>query len=170
LSRALVVFESGSDDTKRLALAIAHGLAARLSVDVACARDAPTLVPADVRLLVAGGPAHPSGDAPSRSYRLEQWLAAVAVPRGVQAATFDLRPDEPTRRTADGAMATEMTLVRRLGATPAAPAEHFLLTGAAGRLADGEEDRARRWGQALAEVVAPRSVLTAGRAGAAGAG
>ena len=169
MGRALVVFESESEDSKRLALAIAHGLAVRLPVDVACAREAPVVVPADVRLVVAGGPAHPSaGGAPV--YGLVHWLAAVTLPRGVLAAAFDLRPDEPARWATDGAMATEVTLVRRLGATPAAPAEHFLLTGPEGAPVAGEEDRARRWGQALAEIAAPRAVVSAGRAGAAGAG
>ncbi|TYP90753.1 hypothetical protein [Blastococcus xanthinilyticus] len=170
MARALVVFESDSDPTRQIAMALAHGLATRLPVDVACAREAPVAVPGDVCLLVAGGPAHLPGGAGRTRYGLDRWLGSVSLPRGVHAATFDLRPDEPARLASDGAIAAEMRLVRGLGATPAAPPEHFLLVGEAAGLAEGEEDRARRWGQALAEVVAPRRVVSAGRAGAAAAG
>ena len=53
----------------------------------------------------------------------------------------------------DHASKTEEKLLHRLGATLAAPAEHFHVVDAKGPLADGEEDRARLWGQAIAEIV-----------------
>lgn len=161
MARALVVFESMPGEIRRIAMAVAHGVATRLPVDVACAREAPVLVPADVHLLVVGGPGHPPASV-EPAYGLPEWLEAVALPRGVNVATFDLRPDEPTRYTTDGAMGIEVALVRGLGGTPAAPPEHFLHPDPDGPLAEGEEDRARRWGQALAELVAPRPAVARG--------
>jgi hypothetical protein len=38
----------------------------------------------------------------------------------------------------------------------ASPAEHFFVADTKGPLLDGEEDRARRWGRALGEMVAAR--------------
>ncbi|MCZ2860035.1 hypothetical protein [Blastococcus sp. VKM Ac-2987] len=179
MAGALVVYESVFGDAKLIAMAVAHGLCTRLPVDVACAREAPTLVSADVRLLVVGGPAHafgmprpaPREDAarrhlavvPDPGFGLHEWLDSVKLPRGIDAAAFDTRMDSPALLTKpDHAARTEETLLRRLGATLAAPAEHFLVTDVAGPLVDGEEERARRWGQALAELVAPHAIPVRG--------
>ncbi|MGY1915804.1 hypothetical protein [Blastococcus sp. SYSU DS0973] len=179
MARALVVYESVLGDAKRIAMAVAHGLCTRMPVDVACAREAPTQVSADVRLLVVGGPTHTLGMArpatrgdvvrrhlavvPDPGFGLPEWLDSVTLPRGIDAAAFDTRLDSPALGTAlDPAARTEETLLRRLGATLAAPAEHFLVTDVAGPLAEGEEDRARRWGQALAELVAPHPIPVRG--------
>ncbi|MGY2001752.1 flavodoxin family protein [Blastococcus sp. SYSU DS1024] len=176
---ALVVYESVFGDAKRVAMAVAHGLCGRLSVDVACAREAPTQVLADVRLLVVGGPTHAFGmprpatrdsavrehgaDVPDVTFGLHEWLDTVSLPRGIQAAAFDTRMDHPVLVTAlDHAARTEEKLLRRLGATLAAPAEHFLVADVAGPLLDGEEERAHRWGQALAELVAPHPIPVRG--------
>ena len=51
--------------------------------------------------------------------------------------------------TLDHASRTEEKLLHKLGATLAAPAEHFFVRDAKGPLVDGEEDRARLWGAAL---------------------
>ncbi|MGY1718636.1 flavodoxin family protein [Blastococcus sp. SYSU DS0552] len=176
---ALVVYESVSGDAKRVAMAVAHGLCGRLSVDVAWAREAPIQVLADVRLLVVGGPTHAFGMprpvtretavrehgavVPDVPFGLHEWLDAVWLPRGIQAAAFDTRMDHPVLVTAlDHAARTEEKLLRRLGATLAAPAEHFLVADVVGPLLDGEEDRARRWGQALGELVAPHPIPVRG--------
>jgi hypothetical protein len=87
----------------------------------------------------------------------------VQLPRAINAAAFDTRMDHPTLITKlDHASKTEEKLLRGLGATLAAPAEHFFVTDTEGPLADGEEDRARRWGRALAELVAARPVDASG--------
>jgi hypothetical protein len=76
------------------------------------------------------------------------------VPSHISAAAFDTRMDHPKLVTAmDHAAKTEEKLLHRLGATLAAPAEHFHVVDAKGPLAHGEEDRARLWGAALAEIV-----------------
>jgi hypothetical protein len=173
MARALVVYESVFGDTQRIALAIAEGLATRLPVDVVSARDAPARVSADVRMLVVGGPTHAFGmpsettregavkdhgaEIPDTRYGLHEWLDKVQLPRSTSAAAFDTRMDHPKLITKlDHAARSEEKLLRGLGATIAAPAEHFLVTEVTGPLADGEEDRARRWGRALGELVAAR--------------
>ena len=173
MARALVVYESVFGDAKTIALAIAEGLATRLPVDVADARDAPAEVSPEVRLLVVGGPNHAFGmprettregairdygaEIPDTGAGLHEWLDSVHLPRVINAAAYDTRMDHPKLVTRfDHAARTEEKLLRGLGATLAAPAEHFFVVDATGPLVDGEEDRARRWGRALGELVAAR--------------
>jgi flavodoxin len=174
MARALVVYESVFGDARTIALAIAEGLATRLPVDVVEARDAPAQVSTDVRMLVVGGPNHAFGmpreatrdgavkdygaEIPDTSFGLHEWLDSVQLPRVMNAAAFDTRMDHPKLVTKfDHAARTEEKLLRGLGATLAAPAEHFFVVDAKGPLAEGEEDRARQWGKALGELVAARS-------------
>lgn len=179
MARALVVYESVFGDAKQIALAIAEGLATRLPVDVVSARDAPAQVPAEVRMLVVGGPTHAFGmprestrkgaieqhgaEIPDTSFGLHEWLDTVQLPPRINAAAFDTRMDHPKLITKlDHAARTEEKLLRGLGATLAAPAEHFVVTDAKGPLAAGEEDRARQWGSALGELVATRRTNASG--------
>jgi hypothetical protein len=93
-----------------------------------------------------------------RDTGLREWLAALrlAAP-GVAAAAFDTRLDHPRfLRRVDRASRIEETLLRRLGFTLVAPAEHFSVTEATGPLAAGEEERAWRWGKTLAAGSAGR--------------
>jgi hypothetical protein len=173
MTRALVVYESVFGDAKQIALAIAEGLASRLPVDVVCAREAPPQVPADVRMLVVGGPNHAfsmprqatregavrehGAVIPDTRFGLHEWLDRARAPRGLSAAAFDTRMSHPkVITTMDHAAKTEEKLLRRLGATVAVPAEHFVVMDMKGPLADGEADRARGWGRALGEMVAAR--------------
>jgi hypothetical protein len=182
MTRALVVYESVFGDAKQIAMAIAEGLAARLPVDFACAREAPARVPADVRMLVVGGPTHAFGpprpssresaigehgaEMPDTRFGLHVWLDHVQVPRGLSAAAFDTRVNHPKLMiTLDHAAKTEEKLLHGLGVTLAAPAEHFFVTDTNGPLVVGEEDRAHRWGLALGEAVAARPANAHGRPG-----
>jgi hypothetical protein len=179
MARALVVYESVFGDGKQIAMAIAEGLATRLPVDVASARDAPVQVLEDVRLLVVGGPNHAmsmprqstregavkdyGAEIPDTTFGLHEWLDMVVLPRGINAAAFDTRMDHPKLvTTLDHAAKIEEKLLRGLGATLVAPAEHFFVSAAKGPLADGAEDRARRWGVALGEIVAARPANASG--------
>jgi hypothetical protein len=175
MDRALVVYESVFGDAKQIAMAVAEGLATRLPVDVASARDAPTQVPGEVGMLVVGGPNHVMS-MPRQSTRegavkehgaqisdtafgLHEWLDTVTLPPVIAAAAFDTRMDHPKLITRmDHAARTEEKLLRGLGATLAAPAEHFFVTGTTGPLAEGEVERARVWGAALGELVSARPV------------
>jgi hypothetical protein len=171
VANAVVVYESLFGDAERIARAIAQGLSEHLEVDVIPAKDAPRELGSGVRLLVVGGPNHATS-MPRPSTRkgaaeqygaavvedptqgLHEWLEVAAVPAGIAAAAFDTRMDHPKIITKlDHASRTEEKLLRRLGATRAAPAEHFFVVDAKGPLADGEEDRARQWGVALSEIV-----------------
>ena len=173
MSRALVVYESVFGDAAKIAQAIAGGLSTRLETTVVAVADAATIISPDVRLLVVGGPTHAFGmpkeatregaikqygaEIADTSVGLHEWLDAVHLPPHLNAAAFDTRMDHPKLITKlDHASKTEEKLLRGLGATLAAPAEHFVVVDAKGPLADGEEDRARRWGQALGELVAAR--------------
>lgn len=179
MTRALVVYESVFGDTKQIAMAIAEGLATRLPVDVASAREAPTKVPADVRMLVVGGPNHAFGmprpstregavkehgaEIPDTTFGLHEWLDHAQAPRGLTAAAFDTRVQRPTLiAKLDHAAKTEEKLLRGLGATLPAPAEHFFVTDTNGPLVEGETDRARQWGRALGELVAARPADASG--------
>lgn len=174
MTRALVVFESLFGDARTIAQAIASGLSPHLPVDVVAAAEAPAEVGADVRLLVVGGPNH-ALSMPRQSTRegaikqygaqiadtsrgLHEWLDAVrVVGSGTVAAAFDTRSDHPKLLVKlDHAAKTEEKLLRGHGLTIIAPAEHFYVTDAKGPLADGEEERARRWGATLAEMVAAK--------------
>lgn len=123
-------------------------------------------------LLVVGGPTH-AFSMPRPSTRegavtqhgaeiadttrgLHEWLDTVRIAGGdTRAAAFDTRSDHPRLLVKlDHAARTEEKLLRGLGLTILAPAEHFFVTGVTGPLAAGEEDRARRWGAALAQALA----------------
>jgi hypothetical protein len=170
MTSAVVVYESLFGDAEQIARAIAEGMSGQLDVDVVAAKDAPQRLGADVRLLVVGGPNHAmsmprpvtredavkkyGAEIPDTHTGLHEWLDRAQVAGGVSAAAFDTRMDHPKLITKlDHAAKTEEKLLTKLGASLAAPAEHFHVLDAKGPLAEGEEDRARRWGQALAELV-----------------
>jgi predicted methyltransferase MtxX (methanogen marker protein 4) len=167
MASALVVYESIFGDARRIAEAVAGGLRSRYEVDVVAASQAPTEVGTEVELLVVGGPNH-AFSMPRESTRqgaidqhgavvedtttgLHEWLDAVRLPAGLRAAAFDTRMDHPKLVVKlDHASRTEEKLLKAHGATLVADAEHFRVTDAKGPLADGEEERASRWGRALA--------------------
>ena len=158
MTRALVVYESIFGDARKIAEAVADGLKSSHDVAVVAAVEAPPEV--DVDLLVVGGPNH-AFSMPRESTRegaiaqygavvadtthgLHEWLGLAHAPRALNAAAFDIRMGGPTLLTAmDHAARTEEKLLRGLGATLAAPAEHFFVSDTKGPLLDGEADRAR---------------------------
>jgi len=173
MTRALVVYESVFGDAATIGRAIADGLSTRLPADAVPVADAPAEVGPDVRLLVVGGPTHAFGmprpatrqgavrehgaEISDTSVGLHEWLDTVRLASKANAAAFDTRMDHPKLITKlDHAARTEEKLLRGLGATLVAPAQHFVVTDTTGPLADGEEERARSWGQALGEIVAAR--------------
>ena len=90
---------------------------------------------------------------------LHEWLEQVQVAGAMAGAAFDTRMDNPKLVTKlDHASKTEEKLLHRLGATLAAPAEHFHVVDVKGPLADGEEERASQWGRAIAEIVTAGSL------------
>lgn len=170
MASAVVVYESVFGDAEKIARAIADGLSGHLDAEVIAAQEAPLEFGPDLRLLVVGGP-NQGFNMPRPSTRegavtqygaeiadthagLHEWLDAASFAGPISGAAFDTRMDHPKLVTVmDRASRTEEKLLRALGATLVAPAEHFHVVDAKGPLAEGEEDRARQWGQALAEIV-----------------
>lgn len=163
--RALVVFESMFGNTEAVATAIADGLSAQLPVDLREVSDAPSELDADGLLLVVGGPTHAfgmtrpqtrqdaakqrGGPVVSEGIGIREWLGELRPTRPAVAAAFDTRVK--TRWPMPGSAARgAMKRLNRLGFTTAAPACSFYVTGTPGPLLEGERDRARQWGEALA--------------------
>jgi flavorubredoxin len=161
--KALVVVESVFGNTQRIAEAIAQGLSMRMDVRTVDVGDAPTTVDTDVDLLVVGGPTHAfgltrastrksaaeqsEGSAVAAEVGLREWLDALSNGQ-VAAATFDTRMDHP--RLPGSAAAAARKQLKRLGYHMAGRPESFRVSGTSGPLLDGEVDRARVWGDALA--------------------
>ena len=179
MTRALVVYESLFGDGRTIARAIADGLSARMPAAAVAVQDAPTTIGPDVGLLVVGGPNHATGlprpatrEGANRDHGLDvdpqaglrEWLERVQVPpQGIPAAAYDTRMDHPKLvTTLDHASKTEEKLLRHLHCRLVAPAEHFLVTNAQGPLAEGEEDRARRWGATLGDQLQARLAAAPG--------
>ncbi len=169
--RALVVYESMFGNTREIAAAIADGLRTTAEVDVVEVGAAPLRPPADVDLLVVGGPTHAfgmsrpttrqdagkqAGEQPlvSRGIGIREWLEALDRPaRTVRAAAFDTRV-RPPRLPGSAARAADRRL-RHAGLLIVSPPESFWVAGTPGPLRDGETDRARTWAAGLAGSLVP---------------
>jgi hypothetical protein len=175
MTRALVVYESLFGDAQTIANAIASGLSEHMAVDVVAADGAPADVGPDVGLVVVGGPNHAlsmprpatregavqqyGAQIANTGRGLHEWLETVRIAdRSTAAVAFDTRSDHPKLLVKmDHAAKMEEKLLRGHGLTVLAPAEHFYVIDAKGPLADGEEERAARWGTSLAELAARAS-------------
>jgi hypothetical protein len=169
--RALVVFESMFGNTEMIAKAIADGLSTRMPVDVREVSAAPAEIEADGVLLVVGGPTHAFGmtrpqtrqdaakqrgdDVVSEGIGIREWLGGLRPTHPSTATAFDTRVK--TRWAVPGSAARgAMKRLKGLGFATAAPAHSFYVTGTPGPLLEGERDRARLWGEALATQVMKR--------------
>jgi hypothetical protein len=177
--RALVVYESMFGNTRDVAQAVADGVGSRMPVELVEVADAPTVIPADVSLLLVGGPTHAHGlsspktraDASgrageklvSRGGGLADWLDIVR-PEASPIATvaFDTRIKGPGLLWGSAAKAATKLLRARHFSVIAQPVS-FLVGGPTGplfnRLEDGESERAKAWGARLADaLLAPAAV------------
>ena len=173
---ALVIYESMFGNTKRIALAIAEGIATRPPVEALEVGDAPEEIPAGVDLLVVGGPTHVHGmssprtrasaaertGAPLVSERIgiREWLDRARVGTfEVPAAAFDTRIKGPELLTGSAAKGYVKGL-RSAGFRVTMPAQSFLVAAKAApeenALGAGELEAARLWGEALVAMVAPK--------------
>jgi hypothetical protein len=90
-----------------------------------------------------------AGPLVSRGKRVREWLATLSTSSATLGwAVFDTRVAKP-RLPGSAARAVARRL-RRLGVRSVAPVQSFYVTGTQGPLAEGELDRARRWGESLA--------------------
>jgi flavorubredoxin len=165
--KSVVVYESLWGNTAAVAKAVAEGLGEGAVALSTAEADAAALEGAD--LIVAGAPllgfslpteqmrsniaANPGPGAPkpdTSAPSMRAWIEAL--PRGAtRVAGFETRiwwsPGSAAKSIASALSAK--------GYTVAAPAEKFVVTGKFGPLKEGELERARRWGVALARSVAP---------------
>jgi hypothetical protein len=162
--RALVVYESMFGNTRRIAEAIAAGLATCAHVDLEEVSSAPTELAGDLDLLVVGGPTHAhgmtrpgtrqaaadqaSGTADPSRTGLRDWLEAIRTAPGLATATFDTRFDKPGWLTGSAARGAARRL-QRSGCRLAAAPESFYVLGTTGPVQDGELVRAYDWGRTL---------------------
>ncbi len=169
--RALVIYESMFGDNRKVALAIAEGLIeGSVDADTVEVNGAPSAIPADIDLLIVGSPNHGWGmprpssrkGAATKTHEplvsegigVREWLGAASLPPGLRTAAFDTRAAHlKVVVSLDHASASIEKGLAKLGAVPAAPAEHFFVSNVTGPLAPGEIDRARAWGTTLAGEV-----------------
>ncbi len=160
----VVVFESLWGNTEQLAREIAAGIGER--TDVVDAESMPGSLDVDVDLLVVGGPTHAFSMSTSSTREaakqqgaehipgegIREWIAALSSPgRAVPVATFDTRVVSP--RLPGSAAKKAMKRLVALGFRPIAKPETFGVHGYAGPVADGELERARRWGTEIAGLL-----------------
>ncbi|MEA5119223.1 MAG: flavodoxin/nitric oxide synthase [Propionicimonas sp.] len=165
----LIVVESEFGNTRRVAQAIADGVAAQRgadSVHLLSAGEAPLRIPAEVSLVVAGAPTHNLG-LPTQASRakaaaagatggdstgLAEWIAGFAGHPGLTVTTFDTRVASGFAGSA--AKAAYRALHRRIGQA-AERGPSFIVKGTEGPLADGELEHAAAWGAELARRLPP---------------
>lgn len=178
MTRALVVYESMYGNTATIARAIGDGLGSGLAGDVVEVGAAPTVIDADVGLVVVGGPTHAFGlsrpstrrsaaqqavvGITSKGTGVREWMDAVEFARSQPAAAaFDTKLAGPRWiRWLPSAGRSIDRRLRRRGVRMLTTPESFWVTAPTGPLVDGEVARARRWGERL--------VGAAGRSPAAG--
>jgi Flavodoxin domain len=174
--RAVIVYESMFGSTKKVAEAIAEGLAdhAEVSVVPVTSADAHILDGAD--LVVVGGPTHTHGMSRPSTRKMagklarkpgtevelvpgaisgpgvREWLASLGSLEVVGAA-FDTRLQGLPAFTGRASKSIRRLLAQH-GARTAASPESFLVKGMTGALAEGELRRARAWGERLGGVTA----------------
>ncbi len=162
--RALVVFESMFGNTEKVAAAVAHGLQLE-GVDTGLLEvsSAPPRLPAELDLLVVGGPTHAFGmsragtradavrqGAPSEraTTGLREWLASVEIDatHAPALASFDTRVTK-VRWLPQAAGPSAARAGRRRGLEPAAKPHAFLVEDLRGPLVEGRARERSRVGK-----------------------
>jgi hypothetical protein len=161
--KAVVLYESLFGNTEAVARAIADGLAPIGQVTLVPVGEAPQGIERDADLLVLGGPTHAWGmsrpetrkspKAHVYSTGVREWLEISRPAPGTKAAAFDTRFQKPRWLTGSAAL----RIARRLeqgGYKLVLPPQSFFVQHTEGPLREGEEDRARRWGDEVARRAA----------------
>ena len=176
--KALVMYESMFGNSERVARAVADGLGECMDVTVRDVAITPAgEVPADVDLLVVGGPTHAlsmsrpntredairQGAHQGLAVRgLREWLDGLAPDlHALRCATFDTRVSRVRRLPGSAARSAARVLRRHRGLLVAA-SESFFVDDVAGPLGDDQLERARAWGhQVAATLLADRDQVGA---------
>lgn len=169
--KALVVYESLFGNTEQVARAVAEGVGRRMPVEVVEVGAAPAPVTDLVDLLVVGGPTHAfsmtrpntradavrQGATKGSATGIREWMDHLADgPHSETVATFDTRVDKVRHLPGSAAKAAAKGM-RKHGYRDVAKPESFYVDDVAGPLLEGELDRARSWGEALAASAGGRS-------------
>ena len=168
--RGLVVYESMFGNTERIARAIRDGLRQSVEAEIVPAYRAPTVIPADVGLLVVGGPTHAFSMSRVSTRRdavkqgdvvmpvevgIREWLGALAADASsgrLEVATFDTRIAK-VRRLPGSAARSAAKLLRKLGFRLISPSASFFVDESTGPIREVEIERARRWGEQLGRLL-----------------
>jgi hypothetical protein len=159
--RTLVVVESMWGNSRAIAEAVARGVGAE--AEVVEVGDAPAQLPAEVALLVVGGPTHAFSMSRSSTRReavergassrghdrgIREWLAGLPRSGRIDVATFDTRASQARLLPGSAAKAAAKEVHRQhLGRVVGT--ESFFVEDVQGPLRDGELERAEAWGAAL---------------------
>jgi hypothetical protein len=172
--KAVVAYESIYGNTRQIAEAVAAGLDPVGEVEIVSVNHGDASAVEDADALIVGGPTHMHGLATSMSRKgaaqaaeeedditlepgaadgpgLRNWLTQRSG-NGRPAAAFDTRLDRSPVLTGAAARGIAKRL-RRRGYDVIADPESFFVEDSEGPLADGELDRARAWGESLAELI-----------------
>lgn len=149
--KALVVFDSAAGNTRKIAEAIASGIAGgtkAVSVGSAEAKDL-----GNVSLLVVGSPTY--GGRPTEA--MQRFMASLENPaRDLSVAAFDTRLRMKFVRLFGFAADKIADRFKQIGSAVEEEPVGFLVMGRTGPLAGGELERAHAWGQALSKKHAQR--------------
>jgi len=146
--RSLVIYATRTGNTERVAAALATGLHELGEVQVLSVADAPAPLPANVDLLVVGGPTEGHG-ATEAILALFEEMEPDALD-GVLAAAFDTRMRWPRLLSGSAAVRIAERLRQRKANVIVEP-ESFFVHGRAPELEPGELERATAWAGTLAE-------------------
>ncbi|TDW24397.1 flavodoxin family protein [Kribbella kalugense] len=173
--RALIVYESMFGNTERVAQAIRDGLRGSLPADMVPVYQAPSAIPADVRLLVVGGPTHAFSMSRVTTRQeawkqadvvmpievgIREWLSVLGIDTQdasgrpasrLEVATFDTRIAKGRRLPGSAARAAAKVL-RRMGFRLTSSAS-FFVDETTGPISEVEVERARHWGEELGSIL-----------------
>ncbi|TKK76966.1 flavodoxin family protein [Kribbella jiaozuonensis] len=156
-------------NTERIARAIRDGLRQYVAAETVPVNRAPTVLPADVRLLVVGGPTHAfsmsrlstrqealkQGDVVTPiEVGIREWLDVLHPPTGSgpRVATFDTRIAK-VRRLPGSAARSAANVLRRMGFGRLTTSESFFVSETTGPIRDVELERAQNWGTKLGRLL-----------------
>jgi flavodoxin len=156
--KSVVFYATRKGNTRLVAEAIADGLRAGGSIEVASVDDGAASIDDRTDLIVVGGPTEGHGMTEAVARFLDS-ISSVATARA--AAAFDTRVNWP--RLLSGAAADGIAKrLQGIGARLVVPPESFIVSTKP-ELLSGELERARTWGGSLADHV-QRELLTSTRA------
>lgn len=165
-------------NTQLIAKAVAEGLARHGKADLIEVSQATGPLPADLSLLIIGGPTHAFGMSRAKTREsaaqqgtgplispgegIREWLEnAPKISPQTLTASFDTKIAKPAWLPGSAARSA-MKRLERFGLPIAAPPESFYVNDTTGPLADGELARAQLWGDTLGSLAARKASTSSG--------